>query len=344
MTRLRIFDSLPAYMGGKRKLVKAIFKVIPPANTAPVFADAFMGGGAVSLMAKALGYQVKANDVAERSFIVGKALIENNRTRLDSYDIARLLQEREAPGFIRENFTPEVFLSKHAAFLDLALATAREMDGAKRYLCMLLLIKFIFYVRPYSKFSSPNAFNIPMEERRIEYIKQRTYHASIKAALRPILDVLFELAELINTGVIDNSRENEMHRLDVRDFLNKVTADVVYFDPPYAGTSDYNETYHVLDQILEGRIFPAQKSEFSKKDGYRLLKEVFEAARHIPVWVLSIGNAGGKNECMAELIDMMSTYREVKPFRIKYRHSVEVASEEHKAKNEEYLLLGIPRH
>jgi adenine-specific DNA-methyltransferase len=331
-------------MGGKRKLVKAIFKVIPPANTAPVFADAFMGGGAVSLMAKALGYQVKANDIAERSYIVGKALIENNKVKLEQPDIWRILSG-PVGSFVQENFCPQVFLTKHAVFLDQATAAIEEMDDSpKKWLSLLLLIKFIFYVRPYSKFSSPNAFNIPMEERRIEYIKQRTYYASIKAALRPIVDVLNELVDVINAGVIDNSRENEMHKLDAREFLRGVTADVAYFDPPYAGTSDYNETYHVLDQILEGRTFPAEKSEFSRKDGYRLLKEVFEAARHIPVWVLSMGNAGGKNECMAELIDMMSTYREVKPFRIKYRHSVEVASEEHKAKNEEYLLLGIPRH
>ena len=45
------FQSLPSYFGGKRKLVKYIFK--PIKKTEGVFIDAFLGGGSVSLYAKA---------------------------------------------------------------------------------------------------------------------------------------------------------------------------------------------------------------------------------------------------------------------------------------------------
>jgi len=344
MAKLRFFDALPAYFGGKRKLVKAIFKEAPPAAEAPVFADAFMDGGSVSLMAKALGYRVLCNDIAQRSFIIGKALIENNRNKLTDMDINRLFIPAENDGFAKTNFCPEVFLSKHAEFLDNAMAVVRAMDeGPKKYLSILLLVKFIFYLRPYSKFSSPNAFNIPMEERRIEWIKNRTYHASIKAALRPIPEVLEELARAINYGVIDNARENQVFRLDVLDFLPRIQADVVYFDPPYAGTLAYEEEYHVLDQILEGQLYEAKKSEFSRKDGIKFLDEVFKAARHIPIWIVSMGNAGGANECLGDMVDMVGKYRDVQAYRIKYKHMTGAASEEHKAKNEEYLIVGRPR-
>jgi len=343
MTKLRFFDALPAYCGGKRKLVKAIFKAAPPAIQAPVFADAFLGGGSVSLMAKAMGYRVLANDIAERSFIVGKALIENNRIELTDIDINRLFLPTENDGFIQTNFCPEVFLTKHAEFLDNALAVVRAMDeGPKKYLSLLLLVKFVFYLRPYSKFSSPNAFNIPMEERRIEWIKNRTYHASIRAALRLIPEALQELAQAINFGVIDNAEENQVFKLDVLDFLPRIQADVVYFDPPYAGTLAYEEEYHVLDQILAGQMFKAKKSEFSRKDGIKFLDEVFQAARHIPVWIVSMGNAGGANECLGDLVDMVGKYRAVQAYRIKYKHMTGAASEEHQAKNEEYLIVGRP--
>ena len=50
------FQSLPSYFGGKRKLVKYIFKPIKKKDG--VFIDAFLGGGSVSLYAKAKGYKV----------------------------------------------------------------------------------------------------------------------------------------------------------------------------------------------------------------------------------------------------------------------------------------------
>lgn len=342
MSNLRFFDALPAYYGGKRKLVKAIFKVAPSPSEAPVFADAFLGGGAVSVMAKALGYRVLCNDIAQRSYIVGRALVENNRVKLTNEDIHRLFLETEHDGFIKANFSPTVILSKHAEFLDNAFALVRAMEeGHKKYLLLLLLVKYIFSMREYGKFSTPNAFNIPMEERRIEWIKNRTYHASIKAVLKPIPEALRELADAVNRGVIDNAQDNKAYRLDAREFLRDVQADVVYFDPPYAGTMAYEDNYHALDQILEGRMFPAQKSEFSRKDGIKFLDEVFQAARHIPAWIVSMGNAGGAND-LSELQEMVAQYRQIETYRIKYRHIPAVASEEHQAQNEEYLIVGRP--
>ncbi|MFA6415814.1 MAG: DNA adenine methylase [Candidatus Paceibacterota bacterium] len=82
------FQSLPSYFGGKRKLVKYIFK--PIKKTEGVFIDAFLGGGSVSLYAKAKGYKVIANDIAFRSVIIGRALISNNSVKLETEDLARL--------------------------------------------------------------------------------------------------------------------------------------------------------------------------------------------------------------------------------------------------------------
>lgn len=343
MARLRYFDALPPYFGGKRKLVKAIFKLAPPASDAPVFADAFLGGGSVSIMAKAMGYEVLCNDIAERSYLVGKALIENNRTEITKADIYRLFIPNEGDkGFIQDNFCPDVFMSKHAAFLDNAFRSVNEMhDSPKKWLLKYLLVKVIFQLRPHAQFSSPNAFNIPMEDRKIEYIKNRTYAGSIKTALKAIPDLVSEVARTVNQGIIDNARDNQAYKDDVREFISNIKADVVYFDPPYAGTSAYEDVYHVLDQILAGRRFPKEKSEFSAKDGQKLIGDVFHAARHIPVWILSMGNAGGKNDCMDELVEMMKEHRYVEAYQVKYTHMGGQSSEEHKEKNREYILLGV---
>jgi len=84
---LRIFNALPPYYGGKRALLGEIFRHLPPPGEAQVLADCFLGGGSVSLYAKARGYRVLCNDIAQRSFIVGKALIENDHLTLTSDDL-----------------------------------------------------------------------------------------------------------------------------------------------------------------------------------------------------------------------------------------------------------------
>ena len=99
-----------------------------PAAEAPVFIDAFLGGGPVSLYAKARGYRVLANDIAESSHIVGKALIENDRTRLSKEDLLRLfLPNGTEPGFVARRYCPDACTTKHARFLDQALANIGEV-------------------------------------------------------------------------------------------------------------------------------------------------------------------------------------------------------------------------
>ena len=94
------FQSLPSYFGGKRKLVKYIFKPIKKKDG--VFIDAFLGGGSVSLYAKAKGYKVIANDIAFRSLIIGKAIIANNSVKLVNEDLARLFVETKHSVFGRD--------------------------------------------------------------------------------------------------------------------------------------------------------------------------------------------------------------------------------------------------
>ena len=338
-----IYDALPPYYGGKRKLTAAIFALAPGPEKAPVFFDGFLGGGSVALTAKARGYRVIANDLALRSAVVGKAVIENNRTLLQNADIAWLLWEaehRESDAFIRAHFCPDVFLSKHADFLDRAFAVVRGMpEGPKRALLTLLLVKYIFYLRPYSKFSSPNAFNIPMEERLIDSIKDRTYKQAIKAALKPIPEALQELMVAVNRGVIDNARQNVVLQMDILDALGQVEADVAYFDPPYAGTLAYEQEYHVLDQILEHRLFKPETSRFTIRDGMTFLDEVFARAAHIPMWIISMGNAKGQNN-LVDLVRLVERHRPAKAYSLHYRHIPAVATKDHQANCREWLVVG----
>lgn len=332
---LKMFDALLPYFGGKRRLCSVIFKQISkylPRDKwqGATFVDFFLGSSAVSLYAKAQGFRVICNDIAERSYIAGKALIENNHTILTESDIHKLfMPNTENAHLIEQEFTPDVFTKRHALFLDNAFA------NAKRPIDRYLLLKYIFCVRPYSKFSSPNAFNRPMEEGRFDEIKQ-TYTKHIKDNLKTPLAILRIEKRRINIGIFSNGLKNEVQKKDVFDFISEVSGDILYLDPPYSGTLSYESEYGILDKIL-GESRP--KSRFSSNDGVGALDELLAQSDKFPFWVISFGNAGGKNK-LDELVGMVSKYRKCEAREFVYRHCEAMASEEHKEKCREWLIIG----
>ena len=75
---MRQTDALFPYLGGKRRLSPTIFReidrVLPREHWAGrTFLDGFLGGGSVSLYAKAQGFSVISTDIAARSIVIGRA-------------------------------------------------------------------------------------------------------------------------------------------------------------------------------------------------------------------------------------------------------------------------------
>jgi hypothetical protein len=150
--------------------------------------------------------------------------------------------------------------------------------------------------------------------------------------IRP--DKLWELAQAINAGVFQG--EAEVRRGSVLDALPAIHADVAYFDPPYPGVMSYEKEYRIIDEILEGASRPT--SPFTAKDGASLLDTLFEKATHIPVWLLSLGNAVvGIEELEAK---MAKHGRQTKAIAIRFQHLPAVATAEKKATNREFLVVG----
>src|SRR5690606_4739904 len=127
----------------------------PSPAQAPRLLDAFSGGGSVSIYAKAKGYRVIANDIAERSHIVAKALIENSTVRIEPDDVLRLFVANPNQNhFAETELCPDVLTSKQAKFLDTAIANARAMPEPKRWLMMLLVVKYVLRMRPMGNFGA----------------------------------------------------------------------------------------------------------------------------------------------------------------------------------------------
>ena len=225
---------------------------------------------------------------------------------------------------------PDVFTKEHAGFLDNAFANARE--PLRKY----LLMKYIFYIRPYSKFSSPNAFNRPFQEGQFDQIKT-TYNRAISNNLQTPLSILQLEKDKINAGIFSNGFSNEVRQQDAFDFLSMVTGDVLYLDPPYSNTLSYEAEYRVLDRILEDE--DRLKSRFSSDYGINELDALLARAESFPLWVISFGNANGKNS-LEELVEVVSKYRKCEAREFAYAHCEAMASAQHKEKCREWLIIG----
>ncbi len=98
----------------------------------------------------------------------------------------------------------------------------------------------------------------------------------------------------------------------------------------------YEREYKIIDEILEGASRPT--SPFTAKDGASMLDTLFERAGHIPIWILSLGNAVvGIEELEAK---MAKHGRQTKAIALKYQHLPAVATEEKKRENREFLVVG----
>jgi len=332
--------SLPAYLGGKRKLLGHIFKHLPGPAEAPVFVDAFLGGGSVSLMAKAKGYRVICNDIALRSHVVGEALIENGKVELTREDLTRLFMPGDSNGdFIAGNFSPDVLPRRHAEFLDKAMTVVNRTAGTKHWLLLLLLIKFILRLRPMGNFGAKTI---------IHQIEQRDWEAMNPNYVKDIINrkiyghpkqILERLQRQINRGIFDNGKENIAYQKDVFELLEEIDeGDVLYLDPPYAGTSSYEAALNPLDSMLAGQIIKPEPSVFSRNNALEFLERLFEASRRIPIWVISYGNA---RIDLNQLTGMINEFKqEVIAEEFKYTHLTGLSGEEHREKNREYLICA----
>ena len=337
--KLAMWASLPPYLGGKRSLCPTIFrevdKVLPWRTWGnKTLLDGFLGGGSVSLYAKALGFRVIGVDIAERGIVVGKALIENSRVKLAREDVLRLAKDDHAPlGRIESEYCPSVFTKDQARFLDRTLRIAADTsDRAKAALYKLLAIRVALLAHPMSQVRKGTIHRLVTGE--YESITESCLYHYVDGMRLTRLEKLWKIAQSINSGVFQG--EGTVLKQSVLDALPDIEADVAYFDPPYPGVMSYEKEYRIIDELLEGHSRPT--SPFTAKDGASMIDSLLERATHIPIWLLSLGNAVvGIEELEAK---MARLGRETKAIEIRYQHLAAVATEEKKQKNREFLVIG----
>lgn len=339
------FSALPNYLGGKRRICPEIFaeiaRIHPPTTWHKLtFMDAFMGGGAISLYAKAQGFNVLANDLAWRCALLGKAIIQNNSQKLTNNDLGLLFAERNGDNrFVERHHVPQTFSIEMAQFLDQALGNVREaeLDETHEALLYTVLIRLMLMARLGGQMTNL-AFATNLARGNYDAItdgqlgRANIYFESIPKRMR-------RLQAYINAAIfIGKARVFEEDSLI---WMPEHEADIAYLDPPYFGSTSYEASYYHLDCILEGKILPRYRhSPFNRpQTAWASLIEMFSACDHIPTWIFSFAeNPGGFSQNqLCNLIEQFD--REPRVVPLHHRWSIATTEDHYDVGAKELLIV-----
>jgi adenine-specific DNA methylase len=315
---MKFLQALPPYFGGKQALLKTIFGLLPGAQQCPTLADAFLGGGSISLYAKAMGYRVRCNDLAERSAVIGRGLIENGRVKVNKQDVGELIKPNDFT-LCQKDPVNKFFTPDDALLIDTIRGNLGQKEsGLKKDLFTLALINFILRSRHHGDFGVQWTYDTLRA-------KENTYlplghMRSARIFLKSPIDRFMKEIEKSNRAVFSNGEENVFTQADVLEFLEHTRADIAYFDPPYYGSIPYEKVYKVLDWILAGEIKEPTVSEFNKNQAFSLIEDMLERAEWAKIWVFSYG---GPKADRRKVVDMVKKRRKMAkeiPVNYKYRH------------------------
>lgn len=320
------------YIGNKKNLTDWIIDNIPKGvNT---ILDLFAGGSSISYAMKKAGYKVYSNDVLYSSYVINKALIENQHTILPPDTITKAMQYQ----ITSDDDNKVSWLANKLYFSDEIEELARlvgysdMLEGYVKDMYLALLRRAMIRKLPYSRMN--------LTWKNIKLLRDENYSYEKYGRKRAYHNQSFSYhmgkdLESYNKAVFDNKKENNTTQLNATDAINMYDdLDMVYMDPPYPGTmNNYDGFYGVYDEIfnrkLEHNDLTNSKNFLSKLEN--LISLSADRSKYL---LLSINSQTKPN--YKDIINMCSFYGDVE---LKHKkHNYKVSGKEMKNKNEELLI------
>lgn len=236
------------YVGSKQKIVSWIWDNIQDLKF-DSFLDLFGGTGVVAYVAKMHGKQVIYNDVLKFNQQIGKAVIENNNTKLTEEDVNFLLQPHhyEYPSFVENTFEDIYFTRDENRWLDMVITNISKMeDESKRAMALYCLFQSCIRKRPYNLFHRKNLY--------VRFADVKRSFGNKKTWDTPFEEHFKDFVREINGLVLNNKKKNLALNYNALEFPKEMSADLVYIDTPYFSAHsnisvDYRDFYHFLEGI-----------------------------------------------------------------------------------------------
>ena len=296
------------YIGSKISLLPFIEETIKETVgniSNKIFFDLFAGTGVVSNHFNGLVKSVYANDFEKYSYVLNYNYLLNKESHKDDFEFLNNLKPLK--GFFWKNYSPEgnrlYFTENNAMKID---AIRKEIFN-----CDVLTEAYKMHFLASLLESADKVANTTS-----------VYGAFLKKFKNTALkDFVLEPAIFKKTENL-----NKVFNEKAEDIVKKVSADIVYLDPPY-NERQYGSNYHILNSLVNEEEFVPQgitglpeiynKSNFcSKKKVENVFFELFKniKAEHV---FLSYNNEGLLNK--EALKNIMSSFGEYLLFEKEYK-------------------------
>ena len=322
------------YIGNKAKIVDWICDHIPDDVTS--LFDAFCGGSSVAYAAKSKGLTVYCNDIIKINYYIAKALIENSSETLTPADVETIFAGEPKRGFMYRHYSDVFYFPEECMELDQYHANIQALSSEyKAALAFTLMRRAMIRKMPYSRFTIPwdKIKQLRDEEYSYEkYKRKRAYHNE------SFQHHFVHSLKAYNEAIFDNGTDCKAYNEDVFQAIDRIDADLIYLDPPYAGTmNDYFKFYGVIDEYIEGRKIPPFENNFvDKKTVLELFNKLFAKLGKYKYWMLSYNNTSYPTQ--EQMIELLQRYvRKIEVFE--KPHTYQITGKEKKKDNTEYLFL-----
>jgi adenine-specific DNA-methyltransferase len=244
------------YQGSKRKILDWLYEKFNTLDFETVL-DGFGGTASVSYLLKKMGKEVTYNDKYKFNFLLGKAIVENDRFILDEGDIHYLITKNNFNKYystIQDNFSSIYYLDEENRWLDKIISNIIQFENYvndegtiyKKALAFYAVFQACLMKRPFNLFHRKNLYLRTNDVKR-SFGNKTTWE-------RPFENLFKKFIKEANALIVDTNKKCKAINESIFE-LNQNEYDLVYLDPPYITnkskneTSDYLRCYHFLEGL-----------------------------------------------------------------------------------------------
>lgn len=322
------------YIGNKNKLTDWIVANLPYKKG--VVLDLFCGGCSVSYALKEKGYTVYSNDALYSNYVLAKAIIENNNTKLTSHDYSITVSDYEKENkYQKIKFLENrLYFQKEVQELSELVCVSEKLKDYKKYLFLALIRRAMIRKIPYSRMNVPWTQIVKLRDENYSYLKYKRRRAYHNLPFRKHIE---DNLNNYNDAVFDNKKENKAYNYDSFNMLDNLTekVDIIYMDPPYPSTMNkYGDFYGLYDKIFDTEV---EYINFSENNKFidNLEKLIIRCLSKTKYIVISENNK--TKPTIDELTNMLKKYGTI---QIKEKkHQYKVTNKENKNETIEVLII-----